>query len=97
MTDLCLHPAYSHRWIQFAPKTILTADTAKPVYDKLRPFLAIKIHSECPAAGWPKKRYARDLFAKNGFHHPVRWMSIVGDNWRRLYFDEFCVWYGILP
>ena len=94
MTDLRLHPNYSHAHQRTAPPTTLTALTASEAYEKLRPYLAMKLCSDNPAS-WPEDRCGRDLFHKNGQHHSVRWLPKINSYWRRLNYDEFCVWYGI--
>jgi len=97
MTFLRTKPRYDHSYAAAPPKTTLTPmqDKALQVYRKLKPFLAIQEYLLCPAEGWDQ-RQRRDLFQPNGFHFRVEWRPNLTKGWRRLKFDEFCVWYGIL-
>ena len=96
MTNLRLKPKYAHAVAEvvFPPKTNLTRETAFPYYEKLKNFLGFMIESD-PPAWWGDGKDRRDLFQEKGFHHPVRWKPNLPTGWRRLQFDEFCVWYGI--
>lgn len=96
MTTLRLMPLYRHGHETKAPNTTLTSITAYGAYQKLRLFLAIEKSSQAPAAGWDAD--CRDLFTTNGYHHAVKWMSLLkNDGWRRLTYAEFLAWYGISP
>ena len=95
-TILRCAPSYGHMYEQRPAKTILTEETADPVYQKLKPFLAFQEDYLCPAAGWEGNNSKhRDLFEPNGFHYRVRFIPKLEKGWRRLQFDEFLAWYGI--
>ena len=98
MTELRLRPGYTHRYQQNAPRTVLTFETAFPVYEKLRNHIVIAIDCECPAAGWDRinDNNHRHLFRPNGFHHKVMFSEHLPKGYRRLDYDEFLVWYGII-
>jgi hypothetical protein len=95
MTDLRIMPLYRHGHESMAPKTNLNSITAYYAYIRLRQFLALEESIQVPAAGWDEE--CRDLFKPNGYHHAIRWMSIIKKGWRRLKYDEFLAWYGIAP
>jgi hypothetical protein len=96
VTELRLKPGYAHAVAEKVkpPKTRLTAETAFPIYEKLKEFLRIEINSQCPA-WWQDGKHKRDLFYRSGHHHRVRWAPKDEKGWRKLNFDEFCIWYGI--
>ena len=96
MTKLRLSPSYRHGHEAVAPRTTLTAESAASVFQTLKNCLAMKRAQECPAAGWEDGHH-RSLFYWNGFHHPVRWMPVLRDGWKRLNYSQFLAYYGIPP
>lgn len=70
----------------------LDSNQAWPLYQKLKPYLAIAEHSEPPrpATKWIYTHY----LAGSGFV-PVYWASQLRPGWRRLSFEEFCRVYDI--
>jgi hypothetical protein len=96
---LKLNPSYYHMndKYQEPPPTRLTPETAFAIYRQLVNCLAVERRSLCPAEGWDKARPRRDLFYKNGFHHHVEWKPDIDEaRYRRLSYEEFLIWYGIL-
>lgn len=96
---LNLHPSYFHMndKNQDPPQTRLTPETAFAAYRKLIHVLAIERSVLCPAEGWNKTRPRRDLFYRNGMHHRVEWIPVIDETrYRRLTYEEFLTWYGIM-
>ena len=95
-TILSLAPLYPHSHAKKPLRSKLTLQTAAESYNKLKPFLAFRLHCFCPADGWNGSNADhRDLFGERGFHWQVRWKPIISQEWCRLTYSEFCVWYGI--
>lgn len=89
-------PNYPHRYVLAPPKTDLTMQTAKEVYDKLIHYWAVKEYVNAPGEGWPRNGpIHRHLFRHDGFHHAVRWKPDLPEGWRRMTYEEFCNWYGL--
>jgi len=79
-----------------APKTSLTFETALPVYNKLKPFLALRKNLLFPGQFRSAGKH-RCLATSARMFTEVVWAPNPAQKYRRLRYDEFCAYYNIYP